>query len=231
MHGRPATVSPFPPRRMNLRKRVDLNVRRIDSAKLLPEVREAWDQLAGDPPFRQYSWLTKWWNDYGCNDSLYVLVVTDGAARVTGIAPWYLHRGGAPAERSVSWETVTVQRPFDRALRTRLGTCGCAGTGPMATAANHGQHREHRWDQLCLAEVKPDDATIGQLVARLGSRVAPYPTGRVRNFGNSSCLRAGKTVSRAALQSHRKQLRRLARELDSGLYRVREARLRVQTLR
>ncbi len=200
-----------------------MNVRRIDSAKVLPEIREVWDQLAGDLPFRRYSWLTQWWNYYGGDDSLYVLVVTDGADRVIGIAPWYLHRGGAlgrtirflgDGEVCSDHLTVLCQPGSERAVAQELAQ--------WLTAANHGQHREHRWDQLCLAEVKPDDATTGQLVAELGSSGCAVSDWPGQNTWKIQLPSSWEDYLQQLSKSHRKQLRRLARELDSGLYRVRE---------
>jgi Acetyltransferase (GNAT) domain len=93
-----------------------MHIHLLNSFDELEPYADAWDRLAGEVPFRSWTWLSHWWQCYGptadCPDfreakmglsplrksirrsnptsQLAVLAVFDEADALVGLAPWYL---------------------------------------------------------------------------------------------------------------------------------------------
>jgi CelD/BcsL family acetyltransferase involved in cellulose biosynthesis len=62
-------------------------------------LRPAWDRLAAGRTFRRYDWARAWWDAYGADRALRVLVAEDQRGEVVGIAPFGLERTLAHGRR------------------------------------------------------------------------------------------------------------------------------------
>lgn len=69
-----------------------MRVQRIQDLADLVQHRDQWDRLAGKNPFLSWDWLSLWWQHFGAEHELYVLLVWDGTrdSEIVAIAPWYL---------------------------------------------------------------------------------------------------------------------------------------------
>jgi CelD/BcsL family acetyltransferase involved in cellulose biosynthesis len=65
-----------------------MHVERIASLGAAAKLREEWNRLAGDVPFRRWEWLGAWWEQYGEPEEGFALAVwrTDGG--LAALAPW-----------------------------------------------------------------------------------------------------------------------------------------------
>lgn len=51
-----------------------------------------WNRLAGDSPFRSWEWLSSWWEAFGADLELMVVLVHRDSDELVAIAPWYVHK-------------------------------------------------------------------------------------------------------------------------------------------
>jgi CelD/BcsL family acetyltransferase involved in cellulose biosynthesis len=205
-----------------------------------------WDRLSAGVPFRSWTWLSAWWRHYGRAQGgspgtrsqvagiaslslaphrrdggprLLVLGVFDSDDTLVGLAPWYLD-GGGPSGRVVrllgSGEVCSdyLSLLCQPGMEDRVAQAVADHLSELAAAENH---QPLRWDLLRLESIDAHDRAADRLIAHLAER------------GNTVHRRAGPTCWRIELpptwadylatlsKSHRKQLRRLKRNLlDSG---------------
>ena len=78
----------------------------VSSSHGLSLLRDRWNALAGDVPFRAHEWLATWWKHYDSEHmrrrELHVVCVTSDDGQLVGLAPWYLDRSLAKG-RMVRW--------------------------------------------------------------------------------------------------------------------------------
>ncbi len=67
-------------------------VQSIDSFEQLSAHRHRWDELADDCLFQSWTWLSTWWQHYGTDCRLYILLVFDEAEQLKAILPCYLQQ-------------------------------------------------------------------------------------------------------------------------------------------
>jgi CelD/BcsL family acetyltransferase involved in cellulose biosynthesis len=182
-----------------------------------------WNELARGVPFRRWEWLATWWEHYGCGTAeqpsqmrLLIAAVWDGDTLV-GVAPWYHSRTWADGrtirmlgggEVCSDYLTILCEPSWEDRVAKALAD--------WLTLNTNGRTQSATWDVVELAGVAEGDTAVGRLVDHLSDTgCAVY---RRRGL---SCWRINlpasweEFVARLS-KSHRKQVRRAARELESG---------------
>lgn len=127
-------------------------------------LRDEWNALAGDVPFRQWEWADSWWRHYRQpNHELFVLTQRDATGRLLALAPFFRSRELARG-RVIRWlgsgntcsDHLTLLADVDRgpALARQMADW-------LGDAANK------HWSLLELDGVDTDDATTWALVDQL----------------------------------------------------------------
>ncbi|MBN2022269.1 MAG: GNAT family N-acetyltransferase [Pirellulales bacterium] len=190
----------------------------------LAPLAESWDRLAGQVPFRGWTWNATWWRHYGPTPGdrrrLYVLALLDRRDRLIGLAPWYLDHSRAgrrvvrflgAGELHPDYLGVLCQPGRERDVAVELARW------LLAHRDDPDEDASARWDQLELTGIDASDPVMPRLAARLDAQ------------GNALHQRPGPTCWRIALPatteqyvaslSHnsRKKFRRIERRMfDSG---------------
>lgn len=141
-------------------------VERISDFGSLQEIQADWNALSHEIPFRQWEWMSNWWQAYSAGRDLYVLVARDKDARVVGIAPFYREctlAGGRVVQLMGNGKTCSdyqslLVRPQD------IEDVGLAFARFLAAGSGM---RDHGWDQCELEAIPENDAAIIQLSRRL----------------------------------------------------------------
>jgi len=197
-----------------------------DLSELSPYA-EDWDRLSGGVPFRSWAWLSAWWRRYGEGRKgarLFVPCVFDSGERLVGLAPWYVDEsawgrvmlGLGSGEVCSDYLSVLCQPGREEAVAAALADFLTADPGGQLDGVP-------RFDLIELSGIDAEDRAVGELARAMADR------------GNAVHLRPGPNCWRIALpetfddylaalsKGHRKQLRRLERNLlDSGRATVRE---------
>jgi len=180
-----------------------------------------WNRLARGVPFRSWAWMSGWWRHYGLSSwgrrrklSLFTLVVLDEAGLPIGIVPWY-------CRPTASQGRVLRFLGADEVCGDYLSVLCQPGrkeavTGALAdwlTDASGRSPQSSRWDLLELTGVDAEDAVVGHLAAQLSARGHV-----VHRRPGSGCWRielpaAWEDYLAILSKSHRKQLRRMERNL------------------
>ncbi len=181
-----------------------------------------WDRLSGGVPFRSWAWLSAWWRHYGQARSggfggprLFVLCVFDLDDTLVGLAPWYLD-GGGPSGRVLRWlgsgEVCSdyLSLLCQAGMKDQVAQAIADHLTEVEAAENSDPER---WDLLKLEGIDAQDHVVNRLIEHLAER------------GNTVHRRAGPNCWRIELpqtwdkylatlsKSHRKQIRRLERNL------------------
>jgi CelD/BcsL family acetyltransferase involved in cellulose biosynthesis len=199
-----------------------MHVKRIHTAAELAALAPAWDQLAGHVPFRCCDWLRLWWRHYSptlVDAELATLGVFDGNA-LRGTAPWYIER----------------QRPLGRVIRFLGGGDVCSDylalpcqpgfEQPVARALSRwlldqqsGESIESsgdRWDVLELTDVDPRCEVTVRLASLLAAEDCPVDRRTGPNCWRLQLPESWEAYLGQLSKSHRKQVRRLERELTTS---------------
>ncbi len=145
---------------------------RISDSQQLEDLREDWDAIAGEIPFRRWDWNDAWWRHFGSGRELWVLRVRDSSGATIGIAPWFAEptmSGGRVLRFLGSGQVCSdylslLCRPQHQDEVTRgLADWLC---GPQARARGEGWLS---WDYLLLAGTEADDPAMTLLAERLRS--------------------------------------------------------------
>lgn len=190
-----------------------MEVVRYSSLEELQNHAAAWDDLAGEIPFRSWTWLSAWWRHYAALGQLHVLAVFEGTELV-GIAPWY-RTTSAPHGRTLrflgdvevcsEYPTVLCRRGREEGVTTALVEWMSKARGA------------DRWDVLELAPVDGNDSMIRALARQMTDRGC-----RIHTRAGHGCWRAALPPTwdeylRRQTKNFRSQIKRLQRRyLDSG---------------
>jgi CelD/BcsL family acetyltransferase involved in cellulose biosynthesis len=207
---------------------VDLTTTWDELAALEPP----WNALAGGKPMRSWDWLATWWKHYGVGrtngsneDSrpstergLHVLAVYrnvdtcgnghGGKRELIGIAPWYLDRTvikGNVLRWLGSGEVCTDHQSL--ICNPEFHEEVAAGVAEILTT------QCDEWDQLDLSAVDADDAAIGKLTAELEERGCIVSRHAADNCWSLDLPASWDDYLATISKSHRKQLRRLERDM------------------
>ncbi len=169
-----------------------------------------WDRLAGGVPLRGFAWLSTWWQHYGAanaNRTLHVLAQEEQGA-ITGLAPFYVEHSWRTG-RTLRWlgdGEVCTDYVSLLADHARVFAAACTDW-LIANAAS--------WDALHLETLAADDVGTSELVNRLrqgGCHVTCRAAGACWPIALPS---SWEEYLAQLSKSHRKQLRRLQRQLNS----------------
>lgn len=193
----------------------------ISDESRLVELRDEWNALAGEIPFRRWEWLAGWWRELrGFGDQLFIVCVRDEADQLVGLAPWFrrwrpglgrvMHFIGSGIVCS-DYLTLLVD-PQRRAEIVDF----IAGwlVGPAGT----------QWDAIELEAIDPRDETLQRLVRRLAESGSD-----VVQSENQCCWQLDLKPSwdeyvATLTTSRRSKVRKLTRNLfDTGRAQVRHA--------
>ena len=124
-----------------------------------------WHRLAAGDPFISWDWLSAWWNHYGADRELYVLVVTDDQHNVIGIAPWFVKSSATRGRRIRFLGSGHVCSDYVRILACAADINRVAAA--LATwlkEANEKTHpAEDGWDFLSLDGVRKGELSLNAL--------------------------------------------------------------------
>ena len=184
-------------------------------AELTPYA-DDWDRLSAGVPSRSWAWLSTWWRHYGHPGArLFVLSVFDDSNTLVGLGPWYRDHSASQGrvvrmlgcgEVCSDYLSVLCQPgtedPVTRAMAQRL-----------AEYANADAHDPQRWDLMELTGIDAEDRAAGRLLDHLGEWGAA-----VHRQTAPSCWRIELPTTwddylAMLSKSHRKQLRRLQRDV------------------
>ncbi len=151
-----------------------IEVSRVASLSELAELRDPWNRLAGDVPFRRWEWVTTWWEHYGDAGELFVLCVRDEQGRLLGAAPWYLEHSGLKGRvvqflgsgEICSDHQTLLCRDEDREQVVRAVAQWLGDVQPTFGQRVFGGGA-NQWDLLLLDGVDADDRAVRQLVGQL----------------------------------------------------------------
>jgi hypothetical protein len=187
--------------------------------ELLPW-RSRWNELARGIPFCRWEWLEAWWRHYGIDRDgggsrqLCVVALWEHEELI-GIAPWFTQplwvegkslRALGDGEVCSEYVTLLVQQGKEDEVGASLARW-------LSDSATGDELHPIEWDVLELCGVVPNDRAVNRLVQQLSE------------YGNNVYARAGFGCWRIELprrwddylgrlsKSHRKQVRRAARQL------------------
>jgi CelD/BcsL family acetyltransferase involved in cellulose biosynthesis len=142
-------------------------VRRLESCEGAASLRPAWNLLAESVPFRQWEWLSSWWQHYGAGKQWYVLAVHDDDGRLAGLAPWFLHQVPAfgrvvqflgSGEACTDYLTILCRQQDRERVTSSLA---------QWLLSVSGSESADDWDMLHLDGLAADDATATALLQAL----------------------------------------------------------------
>ncbi len=212
-----------------------MQVQRVNSFEELLPLGERWDALAGECPFRRWTWLSTWWKHYGPKQTdlqhgsrlnsrreLCVLLVCEDQNSCGSLSK----DAATQANRLVAIAPCYIERSPVRGSVLRLLGDGEVCSDHLSLLVDHARQKEavealaqylsnqfHDWDLLDFTGIEASDANLRNLLATLKK--------------NHCLVQRRDGLSRWALQlpecweqflamlskSHRKQLRRLERGL------------------
>jgi CelD/BcsL family acetyltransferase involved in cellulose biosynthesis len=141
-----------------------MQVQRARTTAELAALRDDWNRLSNDVPFRCWEWNNAWWQHYGQPHELFVLAVYDDARLLVGVAPWYCEQtSGAgrvlrflgSGEVCSDYTTVLAAPGSEPAVCAALVDWLTATSGDVRNA-----NEDHRWDLLELTGVDAADDVI-----------------------------------------------------------------------
>lgn len=189
----------------------------LDTFNDLQDRRPAWQALAGDNPFRSWTWLEAWWRHYGdeakTQRSLRLLAVVDDAhpERLLAALPAYIDRSLA---RGRVWRLCGDGEVCSDHLG--LLVQDAAADDAVACLADAMIDRND-WDLLEFDGVDLCDEPTRALGRALQSRGASYSEIPAHNVWSVELPADWDEYLKQMSKSHRKQLRRLYRKtFDSG---------------
>jgi len=204
-----------------------MQVFRFTTLDELEPYADDWDRLAGGVPFRSWEWLSSWWRHYGQDDyaedpktRLAVLGVFDDADAMVGLAPWSV-------EFSTVWGRVIRPLGSGEVCSDYLGLlCGSEKQHQVAAALadylteqsdNPNTDNTNRdrlcWDLLELGSVDAEDLATARLIGQMAGRRCKVDRRAGPNCWRIDLPDSWEDYLAMLSKSHRKQLRRLEREM------------------
>lgn len=174
----------------------------------LTELRDSWNTLAGENPFRRFEWLVNWSRTLGKDAELFVLAVKDASNTVVGIAPWQLgaSNGGGRVLKFLGAGKACTEYA---SILAKVDQSQAVAEALSLWLSDHAD----RWDFVELeATSAEDDASLAfvQRVPQDGMIVHQQP--------GPACWRIDLPTTwddylASLSKSHRKQIRRVDRRL------------------
>ena len=203
-----------------------MQVARVSSSDVLRELAGPWNCLTRGIPFRSWQWLSSWWNHYQDGQELYVLTVRDND-QLVGIAPWYLSQSSTRGRVIRFLGSGEVCSDYlDLLLSVEHRETAVSAIADWLMKAVHST--TDRWDSLELDGIDEQDRTVAKLVGQLECQGCQV---RQRTIGNAWRIELPdewESYLGTLSKSHRKQVRRAARNLENDEFVLHTAKDREQ---
>jgi CelD/BcsL family acetyltransferase involved in cellulose biosynthesis len=199
----------------------------VNNVADLAPYQQRWDELAGDCPFRSWTWLSSWWKHYGADHKLQVLLVTDeplpcGTDKSCQVRP------PAP-EKVIAIFPAYITTSHTRGRTLRLLGDGEACSEHLDLLCHRDQAAEasrllasfliaqaNDWDSIQLSTVSEADLNLGPLVRELAVSGCTTKRSVGMNLWTIPLPASWEDFLAMQSKSHRKQLRQLkSRVLES----------------
>lgn len=189
---------------------------------------EQWRVLACGVPFRQWEWMSTWWDVYGPNSwsnapsrRLYIVSVHDDSGELIALAPWFIENTASQGrvirflgtgEVCSDYLSILCQRDREGEVAKLLADFVCQDQ-PSLGDWLHGEEAP-RWDQFQLEGIDAKDRTISYFAAEMKKRGKT-----VERFIDHNCWRLAlpptwDTLVKQVPKSQRKHLRRAYERLE-----------------
>lgn len=145
----------------------DLRVVCVSDDEQCVRLRDDWNRLAGDVPFRRWEWLEAWWRHFRRpGDRLCLLCVYDSSQRLVGLAPWYVGSSILFGDVIRFLGSGVVCSDY----LTILSADGLEETVARRVADWMTEEANVRWDALELNGLAADDTAVAAFMERLAAR-------------------------------------------------------------
>ncbi len=194
----------------------------LNSLGELAPYADDWDRLCGEVPFRSWAWLSTWWRHYGEGlggqrpvGRLFALTVFDDADRLVGLAPWYLDHSAPQGHVLRPLGSGEVCSDYLSVLcRAGMEDRVAAALADYLTESAHADGPDLQpWDLLELADVDARDVAVGRLIEHLADRGNTVHRGAGPNCWRIDLPASWDAYLAMLSKSHRKQIRRLERNV------------------
>lgn len=138
-----------------------VEVRALRDAAELDALRDPWNALAGDIPFRQHEWLATWQRHFGQPLTLHALACYDAEGQLAGLAPLCSAKRGAR-----DWTALGSGRVCSD-YQTLLARPGAEREVAAATAGWLRREAAGQWRSLTFDGIAADDRAIPALAAEI----------------------------------------------------------------
>jgi CelD/BcsL family acetyltransferase involved in cellulose biosynthesis len=150
-----------------------LYVERLRGQELPPELKEDWNRLAGEIPFRRWEWLANWWKHYCGSNELFVLIARDESGAIRGIAPWHVRKsmtGGRVIEPLGNGKVCSDY--ISLLCDAKDAKIVAQSMGNWLSEANRASiaRRDDAWELLLLCDVIERDEALWELKKCLEAR-------------------------------------------------------------
>lgn len=192
-----------------------MHVRRITSAEEFASLRQSWNTLAREVPFRGWEWQHAWWRHYGASRELFLLAAEENGT-LAGIVPLFLEQSAARGRVLRMLGSGEVCSDYQSVLTTPQNEeAVTAAVARWLTAAGPISASENAWDLLELSGIESTDCAVAQLVAHLAEEGCV-----VHRRPGPNCWRIELPLTwdeyvASLSKSHRKQVRRGERKLET----------------
>lgn len=200
----------------------DLVVQRLSTEAAFADLRDEWNRLASDVPFRRWEWLEAWWRHLGGpDDELHLLCVRDATGHLVGLAPWYVQSTAMEGNVVRFLGSGLVCSEY----LTILTADGCCDAVAERVADWMVDEADRTWDAIELDGVADDDPAVTAFMQRLESR-----NHSIHKTPGSSCWRiplpdSWESYLKCLSKSRRERVRQLQRrQFDAGRAIVQRAR-------
>lgn len=201
-----------------------LSLNRITSDDEFDGLRDDWNRLAGELPFRRWEWLNSWWRCYRqSGDKLCLLSVTDETDTLIGLAPWYIERSslqGRVIRFLGSGRVMSDYLSILSAPGRESDVCCCIVEWVI-------EQSNSVWDAIDLEGVAGDDAPLTWLIDRLAGEGFAVVETPGQSCWQVSLPETWDEYLKRLSKTRRERVRQLGRrKFDTGeavLHRVRDA--------
>jgi CelD/BcsL family acetyltransferase involved in cellulose biosynthesis len=192
-----------------------MSVRAVSQTSELLPYQVRWNELAGDCPFRSWTWLTTWWKHYGNGCELEVLLVFDDSEENTnqpiGILPAYVettHTQGKVLRLLGDGEVCSEHLDLLAEPTRREQIC--------RDLADYLVSHADSWDSMKFAVLAEHERSLGQLIEELTFLSCTVHRSSDVNLWAIPLPDSWEEFLAMQSKSHRKQLRQLrSRVLDT----------------
>lgn len=189
-----------------------LRIRRVNTWSQLADLREQWNAVAGPTPFRSWQWLHSWAETFLAESQLDVLAAETSAGELVGLLP--LFREDSLVEGRVLRLLGSGAVCTDYLSVFAGPAQGAAACSAFAAhLAARADDRADGWDALQLDAIPADDPWAAAFAQACAEQSAVVETEHGPNCWRIALPTTWDDYLAGMSKSHRKQIRRLERDL------------------